>query len=78
MLWKNGRRSEHIEDRWASGAGRRGGLVSDGIGTIVQALYVRVDPGMVLDQVAQRARWFQTGFVSGKPQMCDTVNALSF
>lgn len=24
---------------------------------------------------AQRARWFQTGFASGRPQVCDTFNA---
>jgi len=24
---------------------------------------------------AQRARWFQTGFASGQPQVCDTFNA---
>ena len=59
MLWKNGRRSDNIEDQRASGPrpGRRGGLVGGGIGTIVLALvalYFGVDPSVVLNQVAQQ------------------------
>lgn len=57
MLWKNGRRSDNVEDQRASGPVRRGGLVSGGIGTIVLALvalYFGVDPSVVLNQVAQQ------------------------
>ena len=54
MLWKNGRRSDNIEDQRASGPrpGRRGGLVGGGIGTIVLALvamYFGIDPSVVLN-----------------------------
>ena len=59
MLWKNGRRSDNIEDQRASGPqpSGRGGLVGGGIGTIVLALvalYFGVDPSVVLNQVAQQ------------------------
>ncbi|CUB00041.1 KPN_02809 family neutral zinc metallopeptidase [Thiomonas bhubaneswarensis] len=57
MLWKNGRRSDNIEDQRTVGPARRGGLVSGGIGTIILALvalYFGVDPGVVLNQVAQQ------------------------
>ncbi len=57
MLWKNGRRSDNVEDQRTSGPVRRGGLVSGGIGTIVLALvalYFGVDPSVVLNQVAQQ------------------------
>ncbi len=57
MLWKDGRRSDNVEDQRTSGPGRRGGLVGGGIGTIVLALvalYFGVDPSVVLNQVAQQ------------------------
>ncbi|MGC8702218.1 MAG: neutral zinc metallopeptidase [Thiomonas sp.] len=57
MLWKNGRRSDNVEDQRTASTGRRGGLVGGGIGTIVLALvalYFGVDPSVVLNQVAQQ------------------------
>ena len=57
MLWKNGRRSDNIEDQRTASTVRRGGLVGGGLGTIVLALvalYFGVDPSVVLNQVAQQ------------------------
>ncbi len=59
MLWKNGRRSDNIEDETGAGPRPRGrgGLVGGGIGTIVLALvalYFGVDPSVVMNQVAQQ------------------------
>ncbi|MCE1162849.1 MAG: neutral zinc metallopeptidase [Thiomonas sp.] len=58
MLWKNGRRSDNIDDQRGSGPrpGGRGGLVGGGIGTLILvlvALYFGVDPSVVMQQVAQ-------------------------
>ncbi len=50
MRWRGGRRSKNIEDRRASGGGRRG-LLGGGIGTIVLvlvAMYFGVDPTPLL------------------------------
>ncbi len=57
MRWKQGRRSDNIEDRRGMGVGRKG-LVGGGIGTIVLALvamYFGVDPSVVLNQVGDQA-----------------------
>ncbi len=58
MLWKDGRRSDNVEDRRAEGPRIGGrGMVGGGIGAIVLALvamYFGVDPSVVLNQVAQQ------------------------
>ena len=57
MLWKNGRRSDNIEDQRGSGPRPGGRMIGGGIGTIVLALvalYFGVDPSVVLNQVAQQ------------------------
>ena len=53
MLWKDGRRSENIEDRRGMRIGR--GAKVGGVGTIILALiamYFGIDPGVILDQGA--------------------------
>ncbi|HNF88619.1 MAG TPA: neutral zinc metallopeptidase [Thiobacillaceae bacterium] len=55
MRWESGRRSDNIEDRRGMGLGGKG-LVGGGIGTVVIALialFMGVDPGTVLNQIAQ-------------------------
>ena len=55
MRWESGRRSDNIEDRRGMGLGGKG-LVGGGIGTVVIALialFMGVDPGMVLNQMAE-------------------------
>lgn len=57
MLWKDGRRSDNIEDRRGEGSRLGGRGAVGGIGTLVLvlvALYFGVDPGTVLNQVAQQ------------------------
>ena len=57
MLWKNGRRSDNIEDQRGSGPRPGGRMIGGGIGTIVLALvalYFGVDPSVLLNQVAQQ------------------------
>lgn len=54
MRWESGRRSDNIEDRRGMSAGGKG-LVGGGIGTVVIALialFMGVDPGTVLNQIA--------------------------
>ncbi len=107
MLWKNGRRSDDIEDQRTVSTGRRGaalrlagrqypdrrrvlssGKVREAMRrsspTRANALLARLELqalGYAVPDVfthgtsAQRARWFQTGFASGQPQVCDTFNA---
>ena len=51
MLWKDGRRSENIEDRRGMRIGR--GAKVGGVGTIILALiamYFGIDPGVILNQ----------------------------
>ena len=58
MLWKDGRRSDNIEDQRGAGPRIGGrGIIGGGLGTIVLALvalYFGVDPSVVLNQVAQQ------------------------
>ena len=57
MRWERGRRSDNIEDRRGMRVGRTG-LVGGGIGAIVLALvamYLGVDPSVVLDQAGNLA-----------------------
>ena len=58
MRWESGRRSDNIEDRRGMGLGGKG-LVGGGIGTVVIALialFMGVDPGIVLNQIADAPR----------------------
>ena len=58
MRWESGRRSDNIEDRRSMGLGGKG-LVGGGIGTVVIALialFMGVDPGIVLNQIADAPR----------------------
>lgn len=51
MLWKDGRRSENVEDRRGMRIGR--GATVGGVGTIILALiamYFGIDPGVILNQ----------------------------
>ena len=55
MRWESGRRSDNIEDRRGMSIGGKG-LIGGGIGTVVialLALFMGVDPGVVLNQIAQ-------------------------
>lgn len=55
MRWESGRRSDNIEDRRGMSAGGKG-LLGGGIGTVVIALialFMGVDPGVVLNQMAE-------------------------
>ena len=58
MRWESGRRSDNIEDRRGMGLGGKS-LVGGGIGTVVIALialFMGVDPGIVLNQIADAPR----------------------
>lgn len=62
MRWKNGRRSDNIEDRRGMRVGGRG-LAGGGIGAIILALvamYFGVDPSVVLNQAGGPATGQQT------------------
>jgi predicted metalloprotease len=62
MRWETGRRSDNIEDRRGMSPGGRG-LLGGGIGTVVIAmiaLFMGVDPGLVLDQLTEAPRQEQT------------------
>jgi predicted metalloprotease len=70
MRWESGRRSDNIEDRRGMGIGGKG-LVGGGIGTVVIALialFMGVDPGVVLNQIAQAPQTEQTARAPADPR----------
>jgi predicted metalloprotease len=70
MRWESGRRSDNIEDRRSMGLGGKG-LVGGGIGTVVIALialFMGVDPGIVLNQIADAPRTEQAANAPTDPR----------
>jgi predicted metalloprotease len=70
MRWESGRRSDNIEDRRGMGLGGKS-LVGGGIGTVVIALialFMGVDPGIVLNQIADAPRSEQTANAPTDPR----------
>jgi predicted metalloprotease len=70
MRWESGRRSDNIEDRRGMGLGGKS-LVGGGIGTVVIALialFMGVDPGIVLNQIADAPRTEQTANAPTDPR----------
>jgi predicted metalloprotease len=70
MRWESGRRSDNIEDRRGMGLGGKG-LVGGGIGTVVIALialFMGVDPGIVLNQIADAPRTEQAANAPTDPR----------
>jgi predicted metalloprotease len=68
MRWKDGRRSENVEDRRGVRVSR--GVVGGGIGTIILvlvALYFGVDPSMLLNQGTTQDAGGPPGSVSERP-----------
>jgi len=68
MKWKDGRRSENVEDRRGVRVSR--GMVGGGIGTIILvlvALYLGVDPSMLLNQGTTQDAGGPPGSVSERP-----------
>jgi predicted metalloprotease len=70
MRWESGRRSDNIEDRRGMSPGSRG-LLGGGIGTVaiaLIALFMGVDPGIVLNQLAEAPRQGQTVTAPSDPR----------
>ena len=70
MRWESGRRSDNIEDRRGMGIGGRG-LVGGGIGTVVIALialFMGIDPGTVLNQIADAPQTAQNARAPADPR----------
>ena len=70
MRWESGRRSDNIEDRRGMGLGGKS-LVGGGIGTVVIALialFMGVDPGIVLNQIANAPRSEQAASAPADPR----------
>jgi predicted metalloprotease len=70
MRWESGRRSDNIEDRRGMGLGGKS-LVGGGIGTVVIALialFMGVDPGVVLNQIAEAPQTEQTASAPSSPE----------
>lgn len=70
MRWESGRRSENIEDRRGTRLGGKG-LLGGGIGTVVIALialFMGVDPGMVLNRMAEAPPTEQAAPVPADPR----------
>ncbi len=67
MRWKSGRRSDNLEDRRGMRVGR--GVAGGGIGVVVIALiamFLGVDPGVVLNQAGNLAPTEQSGPAQGR------------